>query len=193
MQRVASVEKADVFLLKSNPPKIGVTANGTVPSTGWTDPELGPWYYLLPPADGIQDFDFYATEPTGIVIPVKMPIAAYLIIDRQPDNYWGPGKPLVGVRIHSQSNSVEARFGAAGQLELHSLKAGDEDPFPLRMAPFSTAIPASAPFPWPWPWHWVETGSPDLLGWPFYERRRIKSGGDTNHERCDAPLLLKAP
>ena len=65
MQRIASVKKADVFPLMSQPPIIGVVGIGTVASSGWTNSELTPWFYVVAPKDVIQDLDFYASEPTG--------------------------------------------------------------------------------------------------------------------------------
>jgi hypothetical protein len=185
MQRVQSVEKADAFLLKSNPPKIGVVALGTVASTGWTNPDLGPWFYLVPPKDGIQDFDFYATEPTRIVIPMTMPIAASLIIDREPDNYWGPGKPLVGVRIHAQQNLKEAQFGSAPEKDLRPgplVPKGGDMPFPYFKGgdlPFSYSMPPGWPAPqgapYPWPWPWAQPSASSAWPWPS-ATNRLTSG-----------------
>lgn len=154
MQRIMIVEKASAVILKSNPPQVGIAASGTVPTTGWTHPALEPWFYIAPPADGIQDFDFVAEPPANILLPVLSPIAAHAVITRNPNDYWGKGKPLKGVRIHARENTVvatldaahatEARLGIsdapegdlypwpwlASGVHLH----GDEDPFPLRRA-----------------------------------------------------------
>ncbi len=115
------------------PPKIGVTAAGTVPTTGWTNPQLGAWFYISPPADGIQDLDFSADEPTGIVLRVFTPIAAALVIDRDPNDYWGKGKPLLGVRIHAHTNAIEAKFDGDKTIEADYLTLsarGGEVPWP---------------------------------------------------------------
>lgn len=111
--RVLSVSQVDVHLQKSNPPTLGVVATGTAPSSGWTDPSLEAWRYVLPPDDGIQDFDFVAQPPAGIVLPVVLPITGEVSSVVDVLNYWGPGKPLAGVRIHARSNSMEARLSDA--------------------------------------------------------------------------------
>jgi hypothetical protein len=149
MQRILSVQTADVFVLKSKPPLIGVTAAGQVPTTGWTEPQLTPWFYIAPPADGIQDFDFQAEPPSGLILPVTTPIAASTVLNRDPANYWGEGLPLRGVRIHGKLDLVIAQLvdgrdavevhNTAGDnpvvpwpwLTAHPALAGDEDPFPL--------------------------------------------------------------
>jgi len=115
MVRIYDVQSAALAILKSNPPQIVVSAIGRTVSTGWTNPTLGAWYYLVPPRDGIQDFDFTADEPTGISLPVLTPITASTLISRDPANYWGKGKPLVGVRIHARTNSLEEMLDAKVQ------------------------------------------------------------------------------
>ena len=135
MQRVASVESARAFVLKSNPPQVGITAQGWVPTSGWSNPTLTPWVYIVPPADGIQDFDFVATPPTGIILPVVTPIAAHAVINRNPKDYWGAGKALAGVRIHARENDVVANL--------------DQGPHDFQI---SNAAADAGPYPWPWPW-----------------------------------------
>lgn len=127
MARIMAVDQVDLTLLKSNPPQVHVAAVGRVTTSGWSAPELTAWVYVMPPADGIQDFDFVATPPTGMVLDVISPISAETSLTVDPANYWGPGKPLRGVRVHAQTNSKEATFDdkklAAG---------GGEVPFPFR-------------------------------------------------------------
>lgn len=133
MQLIYKVERAILFCSKTKPLQIVISAVGEVPSTGWSHGELGFWYYVHPPKDGIQDLDFLAQEPGGISLPVVTPIAATVAIERDPKEYWGPKKPLVGVRIHSRTNTIEATF--------------DESP-ELAISPFSGGMP----LPWPFPW-----------------------------------------
>jgi hypothetical protein len=136
MQRILSVKSASVFVLQSDPPQVGITADGEVPTSGWTNPALNPWFYIVPPTDGVQDFDFVATPPTGIVLPVVSPIAAFAVIARDPKDYWGKGKPLKGVRIHARENSIVATLDEKKSLETARL----------------LGLPLSGPYPWPWPW-----------------------------------------
>ena len=132
MERVTHVDQALVIILKSNPPLVGVAASGKVPTTGWSNPRLNRVFYFVPPADGIQDFSFDAEPPQGVFLPVVTPIAAHSIITRDPQNYWGEGKPLRGVRIHARENAVEA------PLDLHPREILGDKP--------------AGPYPWPWPW-----------------------------------------
>jgi hypothetical protein len=132
MVRIYDVESAIIRILKSNPPQIIVLAFGRTSSTGWTNPTLGAWYYIDAPKDGIQDFDFTADAPTGISLPVLTPIGADAVITRDPANYWGKGKPLVGVRIHSRTNAIEEK-----------LEGG---------SPLFDPMAEGLPLPWPFPW-----------------------------------------
>jgi hypothetical protein len=152
-QRVMSVDSASIFLLKSFPPYVGVAAHGKVPTSGWSRPSLEPWLYFVAPDDGIQDFDFIAEPPAGISFPVVLPIAAVTVIPRDPRNYWGEGKPLIGVRIHARENTLEAKLDERKELQIQANMG---------------AITQSAPYPWPWPWspdHIAAGGLP--LPWPF--------------------------
>lgn len=136
MQRILSVKSVSVFILQSDPPQVGITADGEVPTSGWTNPSLSQWFYVVPPDDGIQDFDFVAEPPTGIVLPVVSPIAAFAVIPRDPKDYWGKGKPLKGVRIHARENSVVATLDERKKLET------------ARLSPMTLDVPV--PGPWPW-------------------------------------------
>lgn len=132
MARIYDVQTAIIKILKSNPPQIVVLAFGRTSSSGWTDPSLDAWYYIEAPKDGIQDFDFTADEPTGISLPVLTPVSADAVITRDPANYWGRGKPLVGVRIHARTNTIEEKLGA-GFVQFDLMGEG-------------------LPLPWPFPW-----------------------------------------
>jgi hypothetical protein len=103
MSRVYRILSVDIKLLKSFPPVLAISALGQVSSSGWTNPQLSPWIYITPPADGIYDFDFIATPPTEISLPAFFPIAA---VATWPD----PPTGLKGVRIHATSNAMEALF-----------------------------------------------------------------------------------
>lgn len=131
MQRVLEVTSVELSLVKTKPPQIHIVTHGTVPTSGWKQPRLSPWFYIRPPDDGIQDFDFVADAPTGIVLPVITPIVGEATIPRDPADYWGPGKALHGVRIHARSSTREATFGDAEELaQAISLFRGDDDPIP---------------------------------------------------------------
>lgn len=91
-----------VLFNKRKPLLVVVEAEGTVSSSGWSNGQLVPRVYVKPPADGIQDFDFLAEKPTGIVLWVLSAITGHGEIEMAP---W-----MRGVRIHGQHNSVEHRF-----------------------------------------------------------------------------------
>lgn len=100
-EKIYSVEKVKVVLLKRNPPILNITALGQVNSGGWTNPQLGMHQYVMSPADGIQAFDFTAESPNGPVIEVITPISATFDLESPPS--W-----LKGVRVHALSNYKEA-------------------------------------------------------------------------------------
>ena len=107
MERIFQTVAVEVTLLKSNPPQLAITAIGQVSSGGWKNGTLEPRYYIVPPADGIQDFDFVATPPFfSEAVQVMLPITAYHVIEQIPD--W-----LLGVRIHAKTNNVEAKLSEA--------------------------------------------------------------------------------
>lgn len=105
-RRVLAVTQVDVQLQKSTPPTLVIIASGSVPSSNWTDPSLEPWRYVLPPEDGIQDFDFVAQPPAESALTVVLPITAEARNVVDVEEYWGPGQPLHGVRVHARADSI---------------------------------------------------------------------------------------
>ena len=105
---VLSVKTVTLRLSKKNPPDLLVSAEGEVPTSGWKNPALTGRLYINPPKDGIQDFDFVAERPSGIVLTVILPIQADTVVaDIDIANYWGKGRQLRGVRVHAATNFVE--------------------------------------------------------------------------------------
>jgi hypothetical protein len=164
MQRIYQVENAVLRAIK--PSQIVLAAIGQVQTSGWTGGILRPWYYLGTPDDGIQDFDFYAEEPPGRSLPVTTPISASITLQRTVDAYWGEDRPLLGIRIHARSNSIEANFDNSQE---------------MAMRPFSEGMP----LPWPFPWSPSKTLSDDLRSQAYAEtvdiavamaRARIRGG-----------------
>jgi hypothetical protein len=103
MARVMDVKSVDIAILKINPPLLFVGASGEVPTTGWTNIRLEPYFYIVPPKDGIWDFDFVGNPPTGIAGDVVLPAHASIVL---PLPKW-----LKGVRVHAAQNSMEAVLG----------------------------------------------------------------------------------
>ena len=101
--KIYDITDVQLRFLESNPPKLGIKASGNVTTGGWTNPVLIPYIYIVPPKDGMYEFDFCANRPTGIVTQAITPIAASTIMEEIP-------KDLKGVRIHASSNLKEIAF-----------------------------------------------------------------------------------
>jgi hypothetical protein len=78
--------------------KLIVGAAGVVNSSGWSNIRLSPRFYLVPPGDGVWDFDFIGDPPSGIVLPVELPVSAWCTYTSPP---W-----LKGVKVHAERNSI---------------------------------------------------------------------------------------
>lgn len=98
--KVSSVNTLCFSLNKSNPIKLSVSALGSVNSSGWTSGALIPAVYVTTPADGIQDFDFVAVPPAGIVLWIISPISGDGTIELED---W-----MRGVRVHAATGSLTA-------------------------------------------------------------------------------------
>lgn len=126
--RIYSVDQVKIenlIVIPEHPPAIAVSAAGSVTTSGWSQPDLAPWMYIAPPADGILDLDFVATSPTGRVLQV---IARIGVVKTFAVPNW-----LKGVRVHGSQNKVEALL----QGEMPSA-----DVRPME----------GLPGPWPFPW-----------------------------------------
>lgn len=99
--KVLEVTQLDVQVLESFPPQLRVSVFGTTPSPGWTNPQLIPYTYVQALPDGIYDFDFVATPPTGIVANVLSPIRLRADL---------PGAGVNGIRVHASLNFKEVVF-----------------------------------------------------------------------------------
>ncbi|MGH0256291.1 hypothetical protein NKY39_12090 [Sinorhizobium meliloti] len=112
--RISIVDTMDAIFAASNTPALVIHAAGRVLGSGWTSPDLGRHVYMVPPSDGIQGLDFLAAAPdSGIHVPVVTPIHVDLLLAPiDIENYWGPGAPLLGVRVHAVENAKTAMFAA---------------------------------------------------------------------------------
>jgi hypothetical protein len=99
MQLVLEVTEVNLAILESFPPQLQITAFGTVPTTGWTNPQLIPYTYIQAPPDGIYDFDFVATPPKDVAAQVISPIRVRVVV---------PSEGIKGVRIHASTNEKVA-------------------------------------------------------------------------------------
>ena len=103
--QVFEITDLHVGILESFPPQLDITVRGTVPSAGWTDPQLTPYTYVQTPPDGVYDFDFVATPPKGVVTQVMTPIRLRVVL---------PGAGINGIRVHAAQNSKEVILKPTG-------------------------------------------------------------------------------
>ncbi|MBA4141819.1 MAG: hypothetical protein H0X43_02195 [Nitrosospira sp.] len=101
MEKILEVIEVELAVLESFPPKLRITAAGTVRTGGWSNPRLEPYVHIQAPPDGIHDFDFVADRPEGIVTQVISPIAAVYTWENFPEG-------VKGVRVHASENSKTA-------------------------------------------------------------------------------------
>lgn len=90
---------------QSNPPQLTVNASGFVNSIGWMRGALHPRVYVTQPQDGIQDFDFIAESPIGVVVGIISAISGDGSVKLES---W-----MKGVRVHSAINSITALLSEA--------------------------------------------------------------------------------
>jgi hypothetical protein len=105
MALVSDVDAIHAHILKLPAPfkpLISIAATGRVPTTGWTNIRLMQRYYIVPPKDGIWDFDMIGDEPSGIVGEVVLPVSAHAV-EHAPN--W-----CVGIRVHARNNHIEAKL-----------------------------------------------------------------------------------
>ncbi len=118
MARVSTVTNVTLQIQKSNPPQLLLVAEGTVPSLGWSNFVLAAFRYITPPVDGIQDFDFSGDPPSGASNTVVVPVVSQPLLETVDiANYWGRGKPLIGVRVHAALGSLEVRLDSLSPKE----------------------------------------------------------------------------
>jgi hypothetical protein len=100
MARVYEVLEVSLAFNKKMPPEFVVSARGRTERSGYTGPELVRVIYVRPPEDGIQDYEFEATPPSGPSLEVLTPIQA-------TDVWSDPPSWVRGARVHAESNSLE--------------------------------------------------------------------------------------
>jgi hypothetical protein len=98
MQKIREVSEVHLAVLESFPPKLRITAAGTVPTGGWSNPALQPHIHIQPPPDGIYDFDFVADPPIGPAPQVISSIRATYTWEDLPEG-------VKGARIHASQNA----------------------------------------------------------------------------------------
>ena len=104
--KVYEIKDVRLTAYRSIPPKLLIEVDAIVPTPGFTDPELVEYIYIQPPPNGIYDFDFYATPPSGITTQVLTVISAKYLMEPMPHG-------LKGVEIHASNNSQVALLSAS--------------------------------------------------------------------------------
>jgi hypothetical protein len=106
MQRVQKIADVKPVFLRKRPPDLVVTAIGEVPTQGWSGTQLLPRCYLLPPADGIWEYDLIAQPPEGPAAEQVSQVEA----THKWSNFALKGI-IVGVRVYGVGRGVkECRF-----------------------------------------------------------------------------------
>jgi Dyp-type peroxidase family len=114
-KKVMDVTELTLNIQKTNPPSLVISCNGHVNSGGWSHGKLVPFVYVMPPADGIYEFDFVANAPTGIVIQKITPITAEEFV-------WEDFPAgLKGVKVYASQNNI-TEFIEAEKSERRSRK-----------------------------------------------------------------------
>ncbi|HVW65001.1 MAG TPA: hypothetical protein VHB01_08300 [Nitrosospira sp.] len=98
MEKIREVTEVHLALLESFPPKLRITAAGTVPTGGWSNSRLQPRIHIQPPPDGIHDFDFVADPPTGPAPQIVSSIQATYTWEELPEG-------VKGIRVHASQNA----------------------------------------------------------------------------------------
>ncbi len=103
-KKILAIKEVELDQIDRKSPILVIRAVGTVPTSGWKNPELVPFVYIQPPPDGVFDFDFVAESPEGIVAPAITPIVVNHKLGKVGDEFRG-------VRVHSSTNAEVALFG----------------------------------------------------------------------------------
>ena len=104
LTKVFQVTSIDVSILESYPPQLNIVGAGNTRTSGWLIPQLVPYEYVAPPADGIYEFDFKAQPRAGIATPTTIPIkTSHTML--LPNN-------LRGVKIYAEENNMVALLEA---------------------------------------------------------------------------------
>jgi len=100
-QQITEINSLTLNTVPGQRAEYEIVASGTVPDSGWGKPSLVAWETLLPPADGIYDYTFYAIPPSHANNDGAQSIKVTSRINAIP-------KGFKGVRVHAANNSLEA-------------------------------------------------------------------------------------
>lgn len=99
-QTVPTVVSVSCIIHKA-PAALHVSANGEVPTGGWTAAALRRRTYVAAPADSIWEYDFFATPPAGMATQVITAISA--------EDMWAdyPAQSLAGIRVYGAGSGIK--------------------------------------------------------------------------------------
>ena len=104
IEKVDRVLNVQLAVEKVLPPNLLIRAVGEMYSGGWSNPRLEPYVYIVPPADGIYEFDFVVDVPAG---PRTEPVEE-VKTEYRWDAY--PEDSVKGVRVYAKVNNVVAEL-----------------------------------------------------------------------------------
>jgi hypothetical protein len=106
--KILRIDSVELRLVKTNPEQLYVVAKGSASTPGWENPEL--LLITKNPLNGLYEFDFYATPPTGMVPQVITPISASYHFEKKPSD-------LLEVKVNASSNFVRQRLIVEDKVE----------------------------------------------------------------------------
>jgi len=102
-EKVMQVDRVAVSYIKTNPPQLQIKADGKTNTGGWSDPELVEHVYIVPPGDGVYEYDFVARPPSGGSNQAITATSAHTVRHNIP-------KEMKGVRVIAKTNKKEANL-----------------------------------------------------------------------------------
>jgi len=104
MKNFEQVSTVDRLQGRQEPGTAVIRATGTVTTSGWSNPNLSPVIYVVPPKNGIWEYQFVAESPGG---SITNPVITELTT---PEVSIDLRKKLKGVRVTAQQNEMLLRF-----------------------------------------------------------------------------------
>jgi hypothetical protein len=98
--RILEISSLEVSLLKTNPPSLHIVAKGKNGNSNTTNIRLEPRVYIVPPPDGIWEFDFVGDRPQ-VVDGVITPVSAEYNWKHFPES-------VKGIKVYASINSKVA-------------------------------------------------------------------------------------
>jgi hypothetical protein len=118
---IYQVTSVTVITVSSTPLKLQVHSSGLAATSGWTAPVLDP--VPAPPGDPILDFNFDATPPAGISLPVLTPIQAATEVDSPT--------PVAAITVIARTNRITVHSSQFQPGQFTTEIAGEEHPTTL--------------------------------------------------------------